>query len=417
MAYQLRTRQPTGRVPWPLILIEGGEKSGKSWACAQFSTSKRIGQMYWVDLGEGAADEYGAIPGASYLVVEHDGTWGSICGAVQAITVEAQKAADAGQPPVVLVIDSMTAEWDMLKDWASNRARDRINARRRKGGQKPLAEDEEPKISMDLWNDVSSRHRKLMTTLMTFPGIVLITARGKEVAMLNDKGEPVQGARDYRVEAQKTVGFDASCWIRLDRTEPGAVVGVRSAHVGLRPGYDDPIKLDRNWSIENIVFDTLRCDPGTAHVRELVELKPGSSPLDSPQAMVISAAIADATTPAQLKVWWDKIRPALDAGEISQQEADQLAEAVRARKAEVESTPTSQPQTNGNEQPMVDSQRNEMFALFAKLGYTTRDDQIAYLSTVTGRPIGSRKDVTVTEARKAIADLRSKPQNNAVVAA
>ncbi|MEK8108694.1 hypothetical protein NKG94_34675 [Micromonospora sp. M12] len=94
----LRTRQPTGRVPWPLILIEGGEKSGKSWACAQFSTSKRIGQMYWLDLGEGSADEYGAIPGANYLVIEHDGTWAQIQGAVDAVKAEAARAADAGEP-------------------------------------------------------------------------------------------------------------------------------------------------------------------------------------------------------------------------------------------------------------------------------------------------------------------------------
>lgn len=278
----LKTRRPTGRVPWPLILIEGGEKSGKSWACAQFSTSKRIGQMYWIDLGEGAADEYGAIPGANYLVVEHDGTWAQIQGAVDAVKAEAARAATAGEPPVVLVIDSMTAEWDLLKDWASDKARQRHNAKARKYKRPELTPDEEPTISMDLWNEAGARHRKLMTTLMTFPGIVLLTARGKDVAALDDNGKPIERQRDYRVEGHKTLGFDASCWIRLDRTKPGVVVGVRSVHVGIRPGYDDPIELARDWSIENIVFDTLRCEPGEAHARDLVELQP-SEPGGEPE--------------------------------------------------------------------------------------------------------------------------------------
>ncbi|WP_203832995.1 hypothetical protein, partial [Actinoplanes lobatus] len=270
----LKTRKPTGRVPWPLILIEGGEKSGKSWACAQFSTSSRIGQMYWIDLGEGSADEYGAIPGANYLVVEHDGTWASILGAVTAVRDEAQHAADAGQPPVVLTIDSMTAEWDLHKDWASDKARQRHNAKAQKYGKARLAADEEPTISMDLWNEANARHRKLMTILMTFPGIVLITARGKDVAALDDNGKPIERKREYRVEGHKTLGFDVSCWIRLDRSEPGLVVGLRSVHTGIRPGYDDPFKLAADWSIEGIVFDALKCDPGTAHVRDLVETQP-----------------------------------------------------------------------------------------------------------------------------------------------
>lgn len=274
MTPQLRTRKPTGRVPWPLILIEGGEKSGKSWACAQFSTSDRIGQMYWIDLGEGAADEYGAIPGANYLVVEHDGTWAQIQAAVDAVKAEAMRAAAAGEPPVVLVIDSMSAEWDLLKDWASDRARQRFNARARQNNRRQLADDEEPKISMDLWNEAAARHRRLMTQLMTFPGIVLLTARGKEVASLDDNGKPIERQREYKVEGHKTLGFDVSCWIRLDRGRPGTVVGVRSVHVGIRPGYDKPIELAADWTVENIVFDTLKCEPAQAHPRDLVELQP-----------------------------------------------------------------------------------------------------------------------------------------------
>src|SRR3954462_3629075 len=95
----LKTRKPTGRVPWPCILLEGEEKAGKSWALAQFSTSDRIGVLYWIDLNEGAGDEYGAIPGATYELVEHDGSYGQVLAAVQAIQAEARRPAKAGAPP------------------------------------------------------------------------------------------------------------------------------------------------------------------------------------------------------------------------------------------------------------------------------------------------------------------------------
>ena len=413
MTQRLHTRRPTGVVPWPLILIEGGEKSGKSWACAQFSTSSTIGQMYWIDLGEGASDEYGAIPGANYLIVEHDGTWEQIYGSVLAVRDEAQRAATVGDPPIVLVIDSMTSEWDLLKDWASNRARARFNARARKQNQRQLADDDEPKISMDLWNDANGRHRKLMTILMTFPGIVIITARGKEVAMIDEKGNPVPNAHEYRVEGQKSLGYDASCWIRLDRGKPATIIGVRSVHVGIRPGYDDPVRLPRDWSIEGIIFNTLRCDPISAHSRNLADLKPGDDSPESIQYTVLAAAIEDSSTLEDLKSWWVRISPALEDREITQVEADRLTQAVRDRKATLSATQSPENTTPAEvDQAELDKRRREMFALFAEAHMTDRNDQISYLSLLTQREIISRKDLALDEIIRAIAGLRNMIHTN-----
>jgi hypothetical protein len=409
----LRTRKPTGRVPWPLILIEGGEKSGKSWACAQFSTSPRIGQMYWIDLGEGAADEYGAIPGANYLVVEHDGTWAQIQDAVDAVKAEAARAAAADEPPVVLVIDSMTAEWDLLKDWASDKARRRHEFKVRKYNAKPLGPDEEPKISMDLWNEAGARHRKLMNTLMTFPGIVLLTARGKEVAALDDSGKPIERQRDYRVEGHKTLGFDVSCWIRLDRSKPGSVVGVRSVHVGLRPGYDPPIELAKDWTIEGIVFDTLRCAPAEAHTRDLVALQPAEPdddrpvsgppqqgrPVSGPPAALSAAAtdlltdLAQATDETGLRRVWRAASEAANEGRISPAEAEHFQARWKARKAEL-FPPAKNP---GN-----DPARRRMFALLGQADITDRDERLAYVSDVAGRPVVSTNDLTDDEVARVI---------------
>src|SRR3954464_3328078 len=113
----LKTRKPTGRVPWPCVLLEGEEKAGKSWALAQFSASDRIGALYWIDLNEGAGDEYGAIPGANYQLIEHDGSYAQVLAAVQAVKAEARRATDAGEPPVVLGIDTGSAISDGLRGW------------------------------------------------------------------------------------------------------------------------------------------------------------------------------------------------------------------------------------------------------------------------------------------------------------
>ena len=274
----IKTRKPTGAVPWPLILIEGGEKSGKSWQLAEFTADERIGQAYWIDLGEGSADEYAAIEGTDYLVVDHDGTWRDIFEQVKAIRDEAARANKAGEKPVVLFIDSMTAEWDQLKDWVGTRAR------QSKYAKQQLARDPDAEIkpAMNLWNDANDRHNRLMHLLMTFPGIVVVTARGKMVAALDGAGKPIPNEKEYKVEGHKNLAFDASAWVRLSRDEAPKVVGVRSVAHGIRPGVDKPIPAP-SFSVSWLVFDILKCDPATAQVRDLQELDhtPDAAPEDA----------------------------------------------------------------------------------------------------------------------------------------
>jgi hypothetical protein len=265
----LKTRKPTGAVPWPLVLVEGEEKAGKTWSCAALTASPKVGRCFWIDLGEGAADEYGAIPGANYEVVEHDGSFAALLSNVAEIRDLAAKALQGGERPVVLIIDTMTDEWDMLKDWASDRAKS-SKANRAKLAKDPNAEIT---VSGNYWNDANARHRKLMRLLKTFPGIVLMTSHGKAVATIGPDGQPVEGKKEHKVEAQKSLGADASCWIRLFRAEPGVIVGGRSVHLQFRPG-EAPKPLAADWTLERIIFDVLKCDPATAHVRDLAERKP-----------------------------------------------------------------------------------------------------------------------------------------------
>jgi hypothetical protein len=107
-----------------------------------------------------------------------------------------------------------------------------------------------------------------MTTLLTFPGIVVLTARGKEVASLDESGRPIEGSKEYKVEGHKTLAYDSSAWVRLSREHAPMVIGLRSVHAGMRPGVDKP-KPAPQFTLEWLVFDVLRCDPSTAHVRDL----------------------------------------------------------------------------------------------------------------------------------------------------
>lgn len=259
----LKTRPPTGKVAAPLVLLEGMEKSGKSWAAAMLSTSDKVGRVLWLDLGEGAADEYAAIPGTRYEVIEHDGSYRSIYEQICAARDEAHRVAAAGEPPVALVIDNMTALWELLKEWIDGRARQRTK-------NKALLEKDpnaEIDLTTDLWNDATGRWRAVMTKLMTFNGPVIAIARGKEVVEIGQDGKPTRN-RDYRVEAQKHLPYDATVWVRMSRDDGARVIGARSVHLGIRPG-ERPKRLDADWTLEWLIFDALKYEPGA--VRDLRE--------------------------------------------------------------------------------------------------------------------------------------------------
>src|SRR3954462_12841502 len=320
----LKTRKPTGRVPWPCILLEGEEKAGKSYALAQFSASNRIGALYWIDLNEGAGDEYGAIPGAAYQLIEHDGSYAQVLAAVQAVKAEARRAADAGEPPVVLGIDTGSAIWDGLKDWASARAAKSVRNR------ELLKRDPnaEITISQNLWNDAGARWRKRQTELLTFPGIVVVTARGKEVTEVDANGRPIEGQKTWSVQTHREFPYAASAWVRLRRGRRPLIVGARSVHVGIKPN-DDPAKevADKKADgrlLEWLVFDALKCDPGTAHVRDLVAFHGGGllehereeegrgRRTSEPDVADLAARIQDAEDDDDLReVWGEANRAAL----------------------------------------------------------------------------------------------------------
>lgn len=389
----LRTRKPSGRVPWPLILVEGAEKAGKSWAAAELSASAKVGQTYWIDLGEGSADEYGAIPNARYLIVEHDGSFGQILQAVEDVRDLAAKAQANGQPPVVLVIDTMTAVWELLSTIADRRARDRAAKKGRR-----VAADEDVQIGMDLWNEANTKHRRLMTVLMTFPGIVVVTARGREVAQIDGNGRPVEGRKSYRVEGQKNLAFDATVWIRVSREEHPLVVGARSVKAGIRPGVDRPRTMP-DLTLERVVFDVLGCDPATATPRTLVDGTVTEQDLADPpteRAKVLEFALDAATTKAEMRAVYAQISAALGLEAITDVEAKRLGAKAEARAADLPEAAMPEQQTiplPTDGPPPSDRAMRRMYALFREVN-VAGPDQHEVMSRVTGREITSAKQLT-----------------------
>lgn len=257
-----RTRQPSGIPSFPMVLLEGPDSVGKSYAAAQFTGSEKTGQAYWMDIGEGAADEYINVPGADYLILDHDGTWSDILAQIREATAEAAKGTDK---PAVLIVDSASNIWDLLKAWTNGRARNSRN------GKKALEADPDAEVTIppNLWNDANDRHHQFMNELSRFPGVVVLTARGKETMAVDKEGRPVTGQKSYSVEANKNLPFKVNAHVRLSREDPPQVVSFRSATNGLRPGVDRPQKYPE-FTLEHLVFDVMGLEK--AQTRDVTEL-------------------------------------------------------------------------------------------------------------------------------------------------
>ena len=182
----LKTRKPTGKPPWPILLIAGIEKSGKSYAAAAASASKLIGRTLWVPVGEDDPDELGGIDGARFEIVEHDGTYRGILSAVDAAVAELAK----DDTPGLIVLDSGTR----------------------------------------LWNRAKSRWEHVIETLREHKGPSIITARLELTAVVNDKGEPTP-AKTWKIQAHKSLPWDVGAIVQMPEIGTAVLTGVRSLRV------------------------------------------------------------------------------------------------------------------------------------------------------------------------------------------
>ena len=250
MTKQFNTRKPSGIQSAPVILLAGVAGAGKTWAAVEATAAPEVHRAFFIEIGEGVADAYGAVPGADFEIIEHDGSIGQIR---DAIRWAAEQPAEP-EKYNMLILDSLTEVWDLLKDNAAAEMMQRIKRKQRRlnGG--------EPKPDMDLWNKAGEVSDGLMRQLLDFPGPVICTARLDEVTEINDAGRP-SGAKDWKIQVNKKVPFRVS-----------AVVQARSP---------------RTWHLEKIVSTNpnLQIQPGelkplpdftVAKLMEAMQVKPNA---------------------------------------------------------------------------------------------------------------------------------------------
>lgn len=273
----LKLRKPTGTAPWPRILLSGEEGARKSWTAAELSADDRIGGMVWLEIGAGetTADEYGAIPGVKYQIIDHDGTWLDIYTQLCAAWDYAKEVADRGELPIALTVDSMSGVWSMLCTFVDQRARGRKAAELERKGKNPAAAfspEVEVTITPDLWNLANKRHRQFMAKVLTWPGPSIVTAREKLITPFDDKGNiQAKAPKEWSLEAQKGLGFDCSAWVRMTREEHPELVKLRSVRNGIQPGADRARKRP-DFSVARLVFEWVGCESGVTRAPEVREL-------------------------------------------------------------------------------------------------------------------------------------------------
>lgn len=230
---ELRTRRPTGKPPWPMILLAGVEKSGKSWAAAELSASDLVDRTLWVEIGEGAVDQYGALPGARYEIALHDGTYRGIGNAIWAAT---RQPRPNGKPHAI-VLDSVTNLWDMLADEAQGIANER--ARRAAAQKNRPAPTGDRTITVDLWNNAKKRWGRIIDMLRTYDGPVILTSRLELVTVMN--GSEPTTEKTWKVRAEKNLPYEVDAVVRFTAPRSAELTGVRSVRLCLDPGECRPL--------------------------------------------------------------------------------------------------------------------------------------------------------------------------------
>lgn len=295
----LRTRPPTGLPPWPVILVEGAEKAGKSATALTLTGSDKVGPSHLFEIGERTGDAYKRL--GRYEIVDLDGTWSTFIDQYG----EAATMRPHDGKPVVNVVDSGTVLWEGLKDWITGRAA-RSNANRRLLEQDP---DAAITVGNNLWNDANSRWGHFMRHTKAHQGITVITARSKVTAKIGANGSPVAGQTEYKIEAQKDLPNHVSAIVRCDAPFKARLMAAWDLDLKIPAA---GIDLPAENALEHLVFDVLGAggfggqsgqDPAYGRTvldakRELADLCGGDN--DRAKAIWDAGPLAGATKDAEV---------------------------------------------------------------------------------------------------------------------
>lgn len=235
----LQTRQPTGLPTWPVTLLAGREKSGKTWCALHGSTSPLVGRALYIGVGEDDPDEYSAIPGAKFEIVLHDGTYAGIRGAVEDAVAEPP----LDGKPTMIVFDSATRAWNLIVDNAQA-----VANRKAKGKQDPITGDYS--ITTDLWNAAAAQWAGIINPLLRHQGPVVLTARLDHVMVMRN-GQPTTD-KEWKVQAHKSLPFDASVVIEMHERGHALLTGLKSARMPLEKPRVLPDEFSLPWFWEQL---------------------------------------------------------------------------------------------------------------------------------------------------------------------
>lgn len=204
-----RTRKPTGKVAYPLVVVDGFTGTGKTTKALMLALSPHVGQTWVCEFGEDTANEYAL---GDYDIIDHDGTYHGMMEELRCAVAQPMRD---GKPNVI-VFDSATALWDTICVWTVNRARE-ADMRKPKG--KSILKDDkdaEVKPHSALYNDRADRFDNFVNLLRDWPGIAIVVCHGKEVTPF-ENGAPVANApKEYKLDTRDYLLKQASVRIHCE---------------------------------------------------------------------------------------------------------------------------------------------------------------------------------------------------------
>lgn len=301
-AYKLKTRKPRGGTVWPLILLAGGDFSGKTTAVGIAAESGRFGRTWVLPFGEDADQIFDYDPDA--MVVEHDGSLYEFVAAVEQVAeaINDQPLID-GKPQLVMV-DSASILWDLISQIAEAKARKTDEA------VADLMRNPYAQVNVGplLWSDAGKTWARIIRMLKNMQAVVVMTARGKDGVVIDERGHVDAGAaragrKVFRPAVQAETPYATHAYVKLDRDDPPQILGARVGKYGLRPGIDEPIICDGKkrqrggrdvayppFSLEWLVFDLLRFNPGDARTAAITVPQPATDAAPAPAAPALEGA-------------------------------------------------------------------------------------------------------------------------------
>lgn len=287
----MTVRQATGLPAWPFILLEGHEKTGKTYQAIKVASDPRLGHAFYVGVGEVSMDEYGSIAGDKFHIIDHNGSYREIRAAVEAIV---KLPVDLAKPHVA-IFDSGSMLWDLL----SNEA----DAAARKGA------DSEASITItpDKWNTAKSRWKAVIDPLLKWPGLVIVTARGEETIAMDDNGRPAQDNRKraiktYKIQGHKSLPYDAQVIVRCTAPGQAILTGCKSLQLMVP---EDGLELPE-FDLMSLLLNGMKLG-GHMAARQFTSEKLASTvPIKDAQGQLVAACQGDAALAKQL---WEMNEP------------------------------------------------------------------------------------------------------------